>query len=948
VPELLPGDQWEQVEKLFLAAADLPEDKRGDFLDSSCGEDARLRMEILSLLQFDTGEEPLVLDALHAGAASLVGDDDDPTAGRMLGPYRIECEIGRGGMAVVYLASRADGEYQKRVAIKLIKRGMDTDTVVKHLRLERRILAALEHPSIARLLDGGTTSDGRPWIVMEYVEGLAINRYCSEHELSVEQRCALFDKVCDAVAYAHRNLVVHRDLKPTNILVTPDGCPKLLDFGIAKVLGGGRDEGTLEGDQYDDNPVTQAGQRLLTPEYASPEQMRGGAVVTSTDVYSLGVVLYELLTGQRPRRSLQQPEPEKASMAALRAGKGPRWPKRLAGDLDNILGKALRAEPERRYLTVEQMQSDLRRHLAGMPISARKETWVYRAGKFFGRHPVGTPAAALIVLAAVAGVVVIVHAEKDAQTQRLKAEQRLGQMVELANHALFGVHDSIERLPGATAARVEIVRTTLEYLDKVNAESGNDPGVLSAMASAYARVARVQGSPLQPNLGDLRGAEASYAKATNIMDGMMARGAANPDLRLRDAELRREYGGLLAETGRATEAIAKYRRGLEQVQIVLAAKPRDLQARLLHSRLRQDIGQLTKYTDSAATRREDMDRLPGNEALVRDYPDNPDCLLELAALWSQVGSTFEQEHRLTDAADAFRRSADLREQVFAISPQNVSVQHDLLIAYGHLGDLTGGPQFRNLGDYRGAVTWFRKAEAIAQRMAEQDPSNAQARNDEGTALVRIGVSQTAAGENRAALKTLKRAESILLPLRTASPASVPLAQRLTTLYLYKGIGLDAAGEHAAAIEPLRRAIAICEGVLKSRPDLSSRHMMWASQGYLAVALAGAGDMAGARATSRGYLEDVERPEHRSNIGFHAILGNALAANGAVSMIQARHLSGAASLAEWRAAAGFYRRSVAEYRQFNTETEPYRGQLRRVEAELAECQRAIEKPGPNGL
>ncbi len=791
-----PENRWTQVERLFLEAAELPPGAREIFLEDTCGGDSYLREEVLSLLRYDTGgsdagEESPLLAALQASAASVV--DDNPRQGRMLGPYRIEHEIGCGGMSVVYLAVRADGEFHKRVAVKLINRGRDTATVVGRLRRERRILAGLEHPSIARLLDGGTAPDGRPWIAMEYVEGLPIDHFCDQNSLSIEERCGLIDKVCDAVAYAHRNLVVHRDLKPSNILIAPDSNPKLLDFGIAKLLAGDEEEDA-------DSPLTRGYSRPLTPEYASPEQMRGDPVGTATDVYSLGLVLYELLAGQRPANSNRtdtiRPSAAaviagKPSAAALLAGKGTRWSKHLAGDLDNILLKALRPEPERRYLTVEQMQTDLRRHFAGLPVTARKESWVYSCGKFFHRHPVGAPAAALIAIAALASVVTIVRAERDAQVQKRKAEQRLGQLVELANRALFNVHGAIEHLPGATQARLDIVRTTLEYLDRLNAESGNDGRVLSALASAYARVARVQGSPLQPNLGDLRGAKENYVKAGRILGLLMAASGDHIDLRLQDADLRLEYGGLLAETGRNDDAVAQYRRGIDQVRLVLARDPHNLRARKANSGLHLGIGQITKYKEPAATRRADLELLPLYEALVHEYPRDADCLLDLAALWSQIGTAFDQEGRPADAVDGFRRSVALRERLFALRPQDVLVQHDLLIAYGHTGDLTGSPLVINMGEYREAVVWYRKAAAIARLMAAADPSNVQARNDEGTALMRIGTSQTAAGENRDALESLQRAEAILAPLRDASPASDTLAQRFATKNLYKGRALHA-------------------------------------------------------------------------------------------------------------------------------------------------------------
>ena len=915
------------MESLFQEASELPPAKQEDFLDQTCGHDRELRDEVLSLLRYDISDGPPLLDALRANAASVV--ESEPAAGRMLGPYRIENEIGRGGMAVVYLAVRADGEYQKRVAIKLIKRGMDTAAVIERLRRERRILAGLEHPSIARLMDGGTTPDGRPWIAMEYVEGLPIDQFSDERHLTIEERCLLIGKVCDAVSYAHQNLVVHRDLKPTNILVTPDGNPKLLDFGIAKVLGGEDGEAAA--------PLTQE-MSLLTPEYASPEQIRGGAVATATDVYSLGVVLYELLAGRRPSRKTPQ---LKASAAALRMEKGRRWSKRLEGDLDNILTMALRPEPERRYPTVERLQADLRRHLTGLPVSARKETWRYRCGKFFLRHPVGTPAAAAIALAAMAGVVLIVRAERDAQVQRHKAEQRLGQLVELANHTLFDVHDTIERLPGATAARVAIVRTTVDYLDKLSAESGSDRQVLSALASAYVRVARVQGSPAQPNLGDLKGAEASYVKAGKILDALTARGPVDTDLRLRDAELRREYAALLDEAGNLNETVVQCRRGIEQVRTILAREPGNLAARKLTIRLHTEMGRATMYKDPAGTRRDDLEQMPLAEALVREYPHDTECLLDLASLWSQVGSTFHNDRKLAESVDAFRRSTSLREQLYAANPQDVSVQHDLLIAYGHLGDVTGSPLFLTLGDYRGAQVWYRKALSLAEKMGESDPSNAQARSDQGQALLRIATSQVAAGDYRAGLETLTRVEKMVAPLLAASPGNVPLARNLALVYEYRGIALRALADYPGAIDSLRRVLPVCEAVLKGHTDTSCRHIVWQAHDELALALAAAGEDAAALKEGESLVRMGDRwPESARDASLHAYLARALAANGGVHAILARRAAGKQRAPHWLAAADFYRRAVQEFEAYQPTADTALSEMRKAQSSLTECERAL--------
>jgi tetratricopeptide (TPR) repeat protein len=654
------------------------------------------------------------------------------------------------------------------------------------------------------------------------------------------------------------------------------------------------------------------------------------------------VVLYQLLAGEKPSSELEKPGPLiKASAMAVRSGKGQRWSRRLEGDLDNILQMAMRVEPERRYPTVERMRADLDRHLDGLPVSARRETWRYRCAKFLKRHPIGTPAAVMIALAAIAGVGFIARAERDAQMERHKAEQRLGQLVELANHTLFDVHDSIEKLPGATAARIQIVRTTVDYLDKLNAESGNDTQVLSALASAYVRVARVQGSPTQPNLGDLRGAEQSYVKAGKALDALMKRGAVDSDLRLRDAELRMEYGLLLADTGRKDEMIAQYKWGIEEVRTVLARDPRSLPAGKLSVGLHTAMSRARQNEDPAGARRDDMQQLPIAEAMVRDYPHDTDCLLNLASLWSHIGITFELEHRLTEAAGAFRSSTALRERLFAVRPQDVSVQHDLLIAYGHLGDVTGSPLFLTLGDYRGGVAWYQKALLIARQMATADPSNAQARSDEGTALMRIGTSQVASGEHRAALETLNRAEALLEPLRIASPASNPLVQNLATIYEYQSIALDALGEPKAASDGLRHGLSVCDAILKVRADLSCRHTTWTIHRLLAVTLAESGDIAGALAEAKSSLDVLGRPEDSRDTSLHAYLGRALAANGAVKMILAKRASGRERISDWRSAADDYRRALDEFGAFHPMVEPYLSDMRRAEANLAECERALK-------
>lgn len=424
----MSSERLKKAGELFHAALEQRPEQRAIFLEQTCSGDQLLREEVESLLAaHQKAESFMKLPAVSVVAVELLDQEEQLVEGQQIGSYKIIREIGRGGMGAVYLAERADQQYKKHVAIKLIKRGMDTDYVLQHFRNERQILANFDHPNIARLLDGGSTETGLPFFVMEYVEGKAIDDYCDEQGLNITQRLELFQQVCAAVTYAHRHLVIHRDIKPSNIVVTAEGIPKLLDFGIAKIL---------QSETSGEAGVTLTDMRVMTPEFASPEQVQGVPVTTATDVYSLGVVLYELLTGCSPYRftsrapleiariiTASQPQLPSAmidtaeakaesaeSFSKLREGSLDRLRRRLQGDLDNIVLMALRKEPERRYQSVEQFSEDIRRHLEGLPVIARKDTFSYRASKFAQRNKVAVAAAvfailAIVVSATVAGII---------------------------------------------------------------------------------------------------------------------------------------------------------------------------------------------------------------------------------------------------------------------------------------------------------------------------------------------------------------------------------------------------------------------------------------------------------------------------------------------------------------------------------------------------------------
>ncbi len=467
-------EQAERFAELVEHAFELEGAERAAFLAQACGDDVELRAEVDALL----GEQERAANLMNAPAAEfgakLLQEEEDLAElrpGEMLGDYRIVSLLGEGGMGEVYLAD--DTHFGRQVAIKLIKQGFGTKEFVRHFRQEERILAALNHPNIARLYGGAVTPNGLPYFVMEYVEGIPLETYAARHSLSIRERLALFRKVCAAVSYAHQNLVIHRDLKPANIRVTAEGEPKLLDFGIARLL----DPETAQTDNQ-----TMLAVRAMTPNYASPEQLRGERMTTASDVYSLGVVLHELLAGKKPGV-------RKDGEADL---------KKLDADLDNILLKSLRLEPERRYSSVGQFSEDIRRYLEGLPVLARKDTVAYRTSKFVGRHKIGLAAAAVVMLALLGGLITttrqmrIARRERDrAQVAQTKAEQARRQ-TELAkkqadrlNHFLEDLLSSAD--PAKMGKDVKVVQVLDAAGKSIDDDLAKEPEVLAQVHETLSR-----------------------------------------------------------------------------------------------------------------------------------------------------------------------------------------------------------------------------------------------------------------------------------------------------------------------------------------------------------------------------------------------------------------------------------------------------------------------------
>jgi serine/threonine protein kinase len=518
-------ERWQQVKEVFTHANALDTLAREAYLAHACAEDTELRFHVDALIAANANPDA-VLDyaAVHYAPPFEPQSPEDPWLGKQVGAYQLVACIGRGGMGAVYRARRVDAEYEHEVAIKLVRAGFGTDLVLQRLRAERQILANLGHPNIARLLDGGATSSGEPFLVLELVDGEPIDQYCDKRNLSIDERLNLFREVCTAVSYAHRHLVVHRDLKPANILVTPEGSIKLLDFGIAKLLQAMPEAGAQV-------EATQTSLRAMTPAFSSPEQILGLPVTTASDVYSLGVVLYHLLAGCSPYRSsvgstheaireVCETQPLRPSLAAAQGAQKGVTRAQPDRDLDDITLRALRKEPDKRYSSVEQFSEDVRRYLDGLPVIARGDRLSYRAGKFWRRHRLGVTVTGLVAAVLAGGLLITLREARIAEQQSALAAQHFASVRQLANTFIFQVHDSIKDLPGATAARDLLVSTALKYLDTLASQAKSDRGLQKELAQSYARLGDVQGKMYSPNTGQDKAAIASYSKALALYEAL--------------------------------------------------------------------------------------------------------------------------------------------------------------------------------------------------------------------------------------------------------------------------------------------------------------------------------------------------------------------------------------------------------------------------------------------
>ena len=793
-------EEWSAAKEILGEALERPTAERPAYLDRACGGDPELKRRIEALIESEQKAWSL-MEAPAAAASSLSAGRRPMFSGERIGVYEVLEEIGHGGMGVVYLARRADEQFEKRVAIKLARVGISGDEMDRRFRAERQIVAGLDHPNIARLFDGGATPDGQPYLVMEYVEGAPLLEWCRARNLSTRARLEIFLDVCAAVQYAHQHLIVHRDLKPANILVTEEGTVKLLDFGIAKLIAP-----ELGGDSADQTGTLF---RLLTPDYASPEQVRGEPVTTASDVYGLGVVLYELLTGRRPYsvgdssaadlvRIVCETEPLRPSAAAARGGGDrPEEPRRLArelsGDLDTIVLKAMRKEPGRRYASAGELASDVRRYLEGLPVSARRDSFRYRAGKFARRHRLEVGAAAVVLAALVAGLLWNLREARRARAAEARAERRFSEVRKVANSYLFELHDAIKSLPGSTPARALLVRRALEYLDGLAREKGTDASLRRELAEAYQKVGDVQAGMTEAgNLGQTAGALQSYRKAVAIREALAAEAPGIAELRGELATAYSAMGRLQSTMADFSGASTNFRKALALREELLAASPGDANLRKAVAGSYYDVGNSFidrgDYATALEFHRKD---LAIYEELLGQEPGDERRQSNVSLASKNVGALLEKLGDLPAAAGQYQRAVLLDQRRSEANPLDAKARLDLSYSYGSLGGCLGAS-----GDLAGAVETYARALAIRRDLAAADPKNQRFQNAVVTALNRIGYFKAKAGDASGARESYREAVAILEALSRADPSNERMRQILAEV-----LGAEADAEQAMAAGP---------------------------------------------------------------------------------------------------------------------------------------------------
>ncbi|MBL8956220.1 MAG: protein kinase [Myxococcaceae bacterium] len=775
-------ERWALVTEVFGQALERPPDARAAFLSLRCGADAGLRAEVDALLESDAAASSFLEGTALAGAT--------PRApGERLGPWVLERLLGQGGMGEVWLASRADGAYQQKAALKVVRGSRDGE-LARRFVAERQILAALVHPNISRLLDGGTAPDGSPWLAMELVDGQPLDVHCAHRGLSLRERVRLFLPVCEAVSFAHRRLVVHRDLKPANVLVAADGTPRLLDFGIAKLLGAQAAH------------ATHAGAVALTPAFASPEQIRNEPVTTSTDVFSLGVMLYGLVAGHGPWGEALGPE------AALRAVLDAEpLPSGTDADLDAVLRRALEKDPRRRYPSVESFAQELDRWLGGHPVEARAPSALGRALKAARRRPALAGLGAAVFLSLTGGLLATSWQARIAARERARAQKRFDDVRGLANALIFEVHDAILYLPGATSARAVVAKKAVAYLDELAQDTG-DPAVRREVVAGYQKVAEAMNYDSSANLGDAASATRNYERALALAVGPGTAADATPEDRASLVDLWLSYGTHLRTQGELKAARTVITRALAMREQLLEASPRDPERRRLVANAVSYLGDVASEEGRPADALAAYGRVRDvYAALVEEDPTNVRNRWGLVCGYGNSAAVLRELGRLDEALASAVEALRLTEALRVDRPDHYTVLQGLGDYHQTLGEV-----HEARGELDAARLEYQRALAQREALAARDANDVAAASSSAKSRATLAALAPAA-EAAAAFTSIHRRVEELVRLY---PGSSEVAALRAEVLL-----LEATSTSPAACDRARAAVVQLAALVSARPQVAS-------------------------------------------------------------------------------------------------------------------------------
>jgi serine/threonine protein kinase len=813
----MKANDWEKIKDVFAQVLEQPDARRADFLGAACAGDGVLRAEIESLLKAYDETKPFIeRDDFVASSLLFANEDEDADfyAGKQFGRYRIVKEIGRGGMGAVFLAERSDGEFAQRVALKIVRRSFADRELGKLFRRERQILASLNHPNIAKLLDGGVSSDGEPYLAMEYVEGMRIDDFCRSENLSTRERLKLFLAVCRAVAFAHQNLIVHRDLKPSNILVTGDGNVKLLDFGIAKLI-----------EPETANEQTRTAFRAFTPEYAAPEQIAGERVTTAADVFSLGVLLEELLRGANrsagkwQSRKIENGANKNTVAVNLQTNRETENSKSanqnlkpLDGELKNICAMARRDEPSRRYASVEQLGEDVERYLDGLPVRARQNSFRYRAEKFVARNRASVSAFAFVFLALVAGFGAALWQARVARGERDRAEKRFAEVRELSNALLSDIAPKIERLPGAIEARGALVSQSLKYLDNLASEERDDLQLQSELAAAYEKIGDLQGNPSNPNYVELGEAIKSYEKANEIRQEIQEKSPNDAEANQKLAENYRVLGNIYSQANEA-EASAKNTNAALQIYETLNAEKSSSEARLNLAKTNYDAGlnlqTSKKWNDSLVYFERAKNLL---EPLRRETPDNVRITEMLGECAAQNAVALSWTKKQPEAEAEINRAIAVYEPLLARNENDASARGGMWLVYWLASSV-----YQDQND-RLAYEYALKAVNVARETAAKDAANIRAKQQLAKSFSTLGECATTIKKPIEAIEYLNSACRIQREITDGTARNTRLKSELALSLMRLGAAQTERGFLTGALENLRQSEETYRAILEAAPD----------------------------------------------------------------------------------------------------------------------------------